>query len=254
MSISVNSAEASENLFKKYKESGNLEDRNKIVEKYLYLVEILIKKYLNRGVEYEDLYQVGALALIMAADRFDPDRGISFSAFATPTILGEIKKYFRDKGWALKVPRRLKDLSVRIPQAKIHLEGELGRTPTASDIADYLGVSAEDVLQAVESGRAYSTYSLQQADDESDSEAGSSSFPIEKYTGEEEQGFITLENADFIEKTMRDFSDEEREFCRMRFVDEMTQQQIAKIMGVSQMTVSRIEKKIRKKFKEEYNR
>ncbi len=254
MSTSVSSAEGSEYLFEKYKASGDPEVRNKIVEKYLYLVEILIKKYLNRGVEYDDLYQVGALALIMAVDRFDPERGISFSAFATPTILGEIKKYFRDKGWAVKVPRRLKDLSVRIPQVKMQLESKLGRTPTASEIADSLGVTAEDVLQAVESSRAYSTYSLQQADEDSDSEAGTSSFPIEKYTGEEEQGFTTLENADFIEKTMRDFSDEEREFCRMRFVEEMTQQQIAKIMGVSQMTVSRIEKKIRNKFKEEYNR
>lgn len=254
MSTSVSSAEGSEYLFEKYKASGDPEVRNKIVEKYLYLVEILIKKYLNRGVEYDDLYQVGALDLIMAVDRFDPERGISFSAFATPTILGEIKKYFRDKGWAVKVPRRLKDLSVRIPQVKMQLESKLGRTPTASEIADSLGVTAEDVLQAVESSRAYSTYSLQQADEDSDSEAGTSSFPIEKYTGEEEQGFTTLENADFIEKTMRDFSDEEREFCRMRFVEEMTQQQIAKIMGVSQMTVSRIEKKIRNKFKEEYNR
>lgn len=236
-------------LFEKYKETGNIDFRNSIVEKYLYIVNILVKRYLNKGIEYDDLYQVGSMALVLAADRFDPDKGVEFPAFATPTILGELKRYFRDKGWAMKVPRRMKDLSVRIPKVQQELEKELMRTPKVSEIAERLDVSEDLVLEALESGHAYSAYSLQQSMENNDDE--SKAF-IEKYTGEEESGFNTLENADFIERTMKDFSPEEKRFCEMRFIHGQTQQQIAEELGVSQMTVSRIEKKIKAKFKEEF--
>ncbi|MGP1441059.1 MAG: SigB/SigF/SigG family RNA polymerase sigma factor [Anaerovoracaceae bacterium] len=236
-------------LFKKYKETGNIDFRNRIVEKYLYIVNILVKRYLNKGIEYDDLYQVGSMALVLAADRFDPDKGVEFSAFATPTILGELKRYFRDKGWTMKVPRRMKDLSVRIPKVRQELERELMRTPKVSEIAQKLGVSEDSVLEALESGHAYSTYSLQQSMENGDDE--SKAF-IEKYTGKEESGFDTFENADFIERTMQYFTPEEKRFCEMRFVQGQTQQQIADALGVSQMTVSRIEKKIKAKFKEEF--
>ena len=105
-------------LFLEYKSNPKIELRNQIVEKYLYMVDILIRKYLGKGVEYDDLYQVGALALVSAVERFDPDRGFEFSSFATPTILGEIKKYFRDKQWSLKVPRRLKEMAAKIQEVK----------------------------------------------------------------------------------------------------------------------------------------
>lgn len=248
-----NSADDNRELFDAYKKSRSIEDRNKIVEKYLYIVNILVKKYLNRGVDYDDLYQVGSMALVLAAERYDPERGVDFPAFAAPTILGEIKRYFRDKGWAIKVPRKMKDLSVKIPSVKEQLETELQRTPKVSEIAERLNVSEEDVLQAMESGRAYSAYSLQQSMDEDDSEGGGEYF-IERYTGKEDAGFETMENADFIERTMQKFTPEEKEFCNMRFVEGKTQQQIAAELGVSQMTVSRIEKKIKQKFKEEYQR
>lgn len=236
-------------LFKKYKETGNIDFRNRIVEKYLYIVNILVKRYLNKGIEYDDLYQVGSMALVLAADRFDPDKGVEFSAFATPTILGELKRYFRDKGWTMKVPRRMKDLSVRIPKVRQELERELMRTPKVSEIAKRLEVSEDSVLEALESGHAYSAYSLQQSMENGDDE--SKAF-IEKYTGKEESGFDTFENADFIERTMQYFTPEEKRFCEMRFVQGQTQQQIADALGVSQMTVSRIEKKIKAKFKEEF--
>lgn len=236
-------------LFKKYKETGNIDFRNRIVEKYLYIVNILVKRYLNKGIEYDDLYQVGSMALVLAADRFDPDKGVEFSAFATPTILGELKRYFRDKGWTMKVPRRMKDLSVRIPKVRQELERELMRTPKVSEIAQRLEVSEDSVLEALESGHAYSAYSLQQSMENGDDE--SKAF-IEKYTGKEESGFDTFENADFIERTMQYFTPEEKRFCEMRFVQGQTQQQIADALGVSQMTVSRIEKKIKAKFKEEF--
>lgn len=245
-------------LFEKYKKTGDKEYRNRIVEKYLYVVNILVKKYLNKGIEYDDLYQVGSMALVLAAERYDPDKGVEFSAFATPTILGEIKRYFRDKGWAMKVPRKMKDLSIKIPKIQQALEAELHRTPKVSEIADELGVTEDEVLEAMESGRAYSAVSLQQGMEESDSDSGSGngggpSF-IERYTGEEDAAFDTFENADFLERTMKSFTPEEKRFCSMRFVDGKTQQQIAEELGVSQMTVSRIEKKIKAKFKEEYTK
>ena len=145
-----NSADDNREIFDAYKKSRSIEDRNKIVEKYLYIVNILVRKYLNRGVDYDDLYQVGSMALVLAAERYDPERGVDFPAFAAPTILGEIKRYFRDKGWAIKVPRKMKDLSVKIPSVKQKLEAELQRTPKVSEIAQRLDVTEEDVLQAME--------------------------------------------------------------------------------------------------------
>ena len=116
-----------------------------LVEDHLYMVEILIRKYLGKGVEYDDLYQVGALALVSAVERFDPDKGFEFSSFATPTILGEIKKYFRDKQWSLKVPRRLKEISAKVQDAKEKLSTELGKNPTIPEIARFTGLSDEPV-------------------------------------------------------------------------------------------------------------
>lgn len=240
-------------LFEIYKRTGDKEYRNLIVEKYLYIVKVLVKKYLNKGVEYDDLYQVGSMALVLAAERYDPDKGVDFPAFATPTILGEIKRYFRDKGWAMKVPRRMKDLSVKIPKIQQELENELQRSPKVSEIAERLGISDDEVLEAMESGRAYSAFSLQQSMEESESDGAAASF-IERYTGEEDTAFNTFENADFLERTMQSFTPEEKRFCSMRFIEGKTQQQIAEELGVSQMTVSRIEKKIKTKFKEEYEK
>lgn len=246
-----NSVSQTEGLFKKYIDTGDISIRNEIVEKYLYIVDILVKRYLNKGVEYDDLYQVGSMALVLAADRYDPSRGVDFPAFATPTILGEIKRYFRDKGWAMKVPRRMKDLSVRLPKVQQELESELNRSPKISEIAERMGVSEDTVIEAMNSGRAYSAYSLQQSMEESGGEGGGESF-LERYTGEEDKRFGSLEDADFLKRTMDSLTPEERKFCIMRFIKGMTQQQIADQMGVSQMTVSRVEKKIKAKFKEEY--
>ena len=134
-------------LFEKYQETRSIELRNKIVEKYLYIVDILIKKYLNKGVDYEDLYQVGSMALVFAVERYDVSKGYEFTSFATPTIIGEIKRYFRDKGWAVKVPRRLKEISAQIPPAKEYLYGKLNRTPTIKELSEYLGYTEEEILR-----------------------------------------------------------------------------------------------------------
>ena len=143
-------------LFRIYsKDKDNKDVRNILIERHLYLVNLLAKKYINKGVEYEDLYQVGSLALIYAIDRYDIGKGYEFSSFATPTIIGEIKKYFRDKVWALRVPRRVQELSKKISEAKVALEQENKTHPKVKDIADYIGCSEEEVLEAMEASYGY---------------------------------------------------------------------------------------------------
>jgi len=236
-------------IFKKYKQDRSIETRNEIVQKYLYVVDILIRKYLNKGVEYDDLYQVGSMALVFAVERFDLDRGYEFTSFATPTIIGEIKRYFRDKGWAMKVPRRLKELGAKIPLAKEDLERSLLRSPKVSEIAAYLGCSEEDVLEAMESNQAYGTYSLQQGFDENGENDDNS---LDKYLGKDEEGYGKLENEELIRSVLDKLSMEEKQVFKMRFLDRTIQQEIAENLGVSQMTISRIEKKIREKFRKEF--
>ncbi len=236
-------------IFEKYRRDRSIETRNEIVQKYLYVVDILIRKYLNKGVEYDDLYQVGSMALVFAVERFDLDRGYEFTSFATPTIIGEIKRYFRDKGWAMKVPRRLKELGAKIPLAKEDLERSLLRSPTVPEIAAYLGCSEEDVLEAMESNQAYGTFSLQQGFDENGESEDNS---LDKYLGKEEDGFQKLENEELIKSVLETLSKEEKQIFKMRFIDKIIQQDIAETLGVSQMTISRIEKKIRNKFRKEF--
>ena len=224
--------------------------RNEIVEHYLYVVDILVKKYLNRGVDYEDLYQVGSMALIMAVERFDSSKGFEFSSFATPTIIGEIKRYFRDKGWAVKVPRRLKEVSAQIPKVRDEIERRTGKVPTVAEIAEVLGVSQELVLEAMESSHSYGTYSLNQTFDDSGEEGDSSVF--EKYLGQREAGYDSFELSDMIRSVYNDLSEKEQEIFRLRFMENKTQQEIADLQGTSQMTVSRIEKKLKEKCKAAY--
>lgn len=235
-------------LFNRYHETGSIELRNEIVEKYLYIVDILIKKYLNKGVDYDDLYQVGSMALVFAVERYDPSKGFEFTSFATPTIIGEIKRYFRDKGWAVKVPRRLKEVFAQITPAKEYLHTKLNRIPTITEIAAYLGYSEEEILEAMESGQAYSTYSLNQTFDEGGEEGEGA--VLEKYTGRDEMGYNSFENADLINSVLKGLSDKEKDIFARRFFHNETQQVIAEELGVSQMTISRLEKKIREKFKD----
>lgn len=239
-------------LFEEYSHTKSIDLRNEIVEKYLYMVDILVKKYLNKGVEYDDLYQVGSMALVFAVERYDMSKGFEFASFATPTIIGEIKRYFRDKGWAVKVPRRLKEISSLIPKAKETLYGKLYRTPTVSEIAEYLGFTEEEILEAMEGGQAYGTYSLNQTFEESGDDGDG--IALEKFTGIEESGYERFENVQLIKSVMADLSDTEKEVFKRRFFENETQQDIASSMGVSQMTISRIEKKLKEKFRQEYFR
>lgn len=236
-------------LFIQYKRNPSKELRNEIVEKYLYMVDILIRKYLGKGVEYDDLYQVGALALVSAVERFDPDRGFEFSSFATPTILGEIKKYFRDKQWSLKVPRRLKEMAAKVQETRDKLYNEYHRRPTIEEIAEATGFSAEQIIEAMEGSQAYGTYSLDKTFDDM-GEDGESSL-LEKYTGFDEKGYERIETAEIIKKVMETFNEQYRYIFRQRFIYNRSQAEIAKSLGVSQMTVSRAERNIVSRFRAE---
>jgi RNA polymerase sigma-B factor len=236
-------------LFEEYYKTKDIELRNRIVEEHLYMVDILIRKYLGKGIERDDLYQVGAMALISAVDRFDPTKGFEFSSFATPTILGEIKKHFRDKGWSVKVPRRLKEISVALPKVKEDLSAALGRVPTIPEIAEQMNIKEEDVLQAMESSLAYGAYSLNQPFDE---EENNSSGPmLEKFMAQEDTGYRGLEHREIIDSVMGSLNDTNRYIFRERFIEEKSQAEIAKSLGVSQMTISRAEKNIKERFASE---
>lgn len=236
-------------LFDQYYETKDLSLRNEIVESYLYMVDILIRKYLNKGVEYDDLYQVGAMALISAVERFDPSKGYEFSSFATPTIIGEIKKYFRDKEWSVKVPRRMKEIAGKIQSAREELFNKLQRTPTIPELAEHIGHSEEEVFQAMESSMAYNAFSLNQTFDES-GEDGESPV-LERYAAVEDAGFNRLEYGEMISKVLEEMSDTNKFIFKLRFVEDKSQAEIAKKLGVSQMTISRAEKNIRKLFQQE---
>ena len=238
--------------FNEYRQHPSTELRNKIVEENLYIVDILIRKYLGKGVDYDDLYQVGAIALVSAVERFDPSRGYEFRSFATPTILGEIKKYFRDKEWSLKVPRRMKEIAGKVQETKDKLTSELGRVPGVDEVAAATGFTPEQIMQAMESAKAYGTYSLESAGLGNDEEDTGSM--LEKYIGFEDTGYERIELGQIINSVLSNFSDTYRYIFKQRFIENKSQAEIAQKLGVSQMTISRSEKAIVESFKRELNR
>lgn len=239
-------------LFKIFSEDkGNIEIRNILIERHLYLAKILSKKYINKGVDYEDIYQVASLALIYAIDRYDISKGFEFSSFATPTIVGEIKKYFRDKVWTLRVPRRIQELSKKISNAKLELEQELKRSPKPEDIANYLNVTVEEVLEAMEAAYGYQPVSL---DTPSNDEYEDKDITLADKVGVEEKNFIHIEEMDFLNQFMKTLNELEVSIIKGRFFENKTQSKLAEEIGISQMTVSRLEKKIIEKLRKEYNK
>ncbi|MBQ1352927.1 MAG: sigma-70 family RNA polymerase sigma factor [Bacillota bacterium] len=239
-------------LFLEYRKTKDPSLRNKIVEDHMYMVDILISKYRNKGVEYDDLYQVASLALISAVDRFDPEKGYEFSSFATPTILGDIKKHFRDKAWSMKVPRRIKEMSGKLPKVKEKLTAQLGRVPNVDELAEAMGSDRAEILEVIEGGRAFYTMSLDQkfADWGEDSESPA----FEKYTADREKGYDRLEYEEMIEKVLDELSDTNMYIFRKRFLENRSQAEIAEDLGVSQMTISRAERNIKARFAKELER
>lgn len=241
----------SKELFKEYKETKDIQIRNELVRRYLYIVEILSKKYINKGIEYEDIYQVASLGLIYAIERFDPSKGFEFSSFATPTIIGEIKKHFRDKGWSIRVPRRIQELSKKINTCKNELHQKLQRTPTIKDIAEYLNCSEEQIMEAMEGSQVYTPKSL---DLTYDNDGEDKEMKFMDLIGEVDKNFDNIENKDFLDKVINKLNEVEKKVLRDRFFNNRTQMHVADELQVSQMTVSRMEKKIIEKFQKEYKK
>ncbi len=239
-----------EELFIKYKETKDKKIRDELIVKYLYIAEILSKKFVGRGIEYEDIYQIASLALIYAVERFDITKGYEFTSFATPTVIGEIKKYFRDKGWMIRVPRRLQKLSKEVNNTKTLLEQDYQRHVTVSDIALKINCSEEEVIEAMEAGQVYSTRSLEsQKTNENEMDVN-----LNLLIGEDDPGFNEVDNRDFIEKSLSKLNGVESFIIRKRFLEDKTQVEVANLLEISQMTVSRMEKKLLNKFRNDYNK
>lgn len=238
-------------LFVRYSENNDREIRNEIVNRNLYIAELLSKKYIGKGIEYDDIFQVASLALIYAVERFDISKGYEFSSFATPTIVGEIKRHFRDKGWAIKVPRKTQELSLKINEARERLQMELGAVPKIKDIAKYLNASEEDVMEAMEASQLFSVRSLDLIKENNDNDSEMSFADI---LGDEDKNFVNIENYDFVRRFLENLSEVEQKIVRGRFFENKTQMVIAKELDLSQMTISRIEKKVILKLKEHYQK
>lgn len=238
--------ERTRELFRLYKEKGDEEARDQLIVSHLNLVRFLASKFKNRGEPLDDLVQVGTIGLIKAIDRFDPERGLEFTTYATPTILGEIKRHFRDKGWSIRVPRRLQELSAKVNQATEELTVELQRSPSVEEIAAKLGVSAEEILEAMESSGAYTSVSLEAGGTSEDDEAPA----LIDRLGSVDEDLDASDDRMVIDDAIRDFSPREQEIVRMRFIDGLTQVEIAKRLGVSQVQVSRLLRRTLRKIQD----
>ncbi|MCL4500088.1 MAG: SigB/SigF/SigG family RNA polymerase sigma factor [Chloroflexi bacterium] len=223
-------------LFKEYQTARDPEIRDELVQMYINLVEYLARRFKNRGEPLEDLVQVGTIGLLKAIDRFDIGRAVEFTTYATPTIVGEIKRYFRDKGWAVKVPRRLQELNLLVNQSVGTLTQELRRSPTIEEIAVYLGVTCEQVIEAMETSEAYSFVSL----DRDLSSDADDSFSLLEYIGEEDKDLLGVEDRTGLEEALTGLTSQEQRILYLRFFRGLTQTEIAKEIGISQMHVSRL--------------
>jgi RNA polymerase sigma-B factor len=209
--------------------------RDRLVEMHLPLVEHLARRFRNRGEPLDDLVQVATIGLIKSVDRFDPERGVEFSTYATPTIVGEIKRHFRDKGWAVRVPRRLQELRLALTTATSELSQRNGRSPTVHELAEHLNLSEEEVLEGLESANAYSTLSLdvpEAGDDEAPAVADS--------LGAEDDALEGVEYRESLKPLLEQLPPREKKILLLRFFGNMTQSQIAEEVGISQMHVSRL--------------
>jgi RNA polymerase sigma-B factor len=230
-------ADEDRELLRRYHESGDITAREALVERHLPLVRSLARRYAGRGESLEDIEQVGAIGLIKAIDRYELDRDVALTTYATPNVVGEIKRHFRDRGWAIRIPRALQELNVKMSGALERLTADLGRSPTITELATELDATPEQVLEAMEAGSAYSPVSLSagpQADEDLD---------LMEVIGHEDVEFARTDERASLEPALDALPDREREILRMRFEEGMTQTQIAERVGLSQMHVSRLIRK-----------
>jgi RNA polymerase sigma-B factor len=234
-------------LLRRYHENGDLAAREQLINQYMSLVRSLARRYSYRGEQLEDLVQIGAIGLIKAIDRFDLERGVELTTYATPNIIGEIKRHFRDKGWSVRVPRGLQELNVQLSRLIEQLTVQLGRSPTIPELAKASGSEEEEVLEALESGRAYSSLSLSTGGTQED---GEELDPLESI-GTEEHQYEVSEDRAVLAPGFRVLDERERRILHLRFFEGLTQSQIAQHVGISQMHVSRLIRRSLEKIREE---
>ena len=230
-------------LHRRYRETTDAEERDRIraqlVDNYHDFVYFLARKFANRGEPLDDIVQVGYLGLIKAIERFDPDLGYEFTTFATLTVAGEIKRYFRDKGTAIRFPRRLQELHQSVVRVNEQMKNELGREPTVAELAERLGVTPDDVTEAMEIGPAYVPLSLDQPIASGD---GESSRSVSEQIGGADPELDRVEMRDVLDRAMEHLTPRERSIMAMRFYEQMSQSEIARRLGISQMHVSRLQR------------
>jgi RNA polymerase sigma-B factor len=216
--------------------AGDEQALEALVERYMPLVRSLAARYAGRGEPVEDLVQVGSIGLLLSIQRFDTERGVQFTTYAVPTIIGEIQRHFRDRAWALRVPRRMKELGVRLTRVLEEQTSKLGRVPTIAELAEATGAEEDEVVEALQMSNAYSTRSLSQplAPDGSDTET------MHDIVGEEEAGYGEVEDGILVEAGLAALDERDRQIVELRFFEGLTQSEIAARVGISQMHVSRL--------------
>lgn len=236
---------AHEALLQKYCKTRNLELRNELLEHYLFIAEIAAKKFVGRGVDYDDLFQVASLALIRALERFDCSREIKFGSFATPSVIGEIKNYFRDRSRTIRLPRRMTEMMKKFYEAEENFINTNGRSPQPDELASELNVSIENIYELIE---AKSNMQMLSIDETVPVQDGMRS--LADVLGEESEAYLSIENADFVNRSLSSLTTQEREIIIMRYIQRKSQRAVAEIMGVSQMYISRLERRVLAKLRE----
>jgi RNA polymerase sigma-B factor len=237
--------EEDRDLLRRYHEGGDTEAREQLIERHLPLVRSLARRYAGRGESLEDIEQVGAIGLIKAIDRFELSRDVSLATYATPNVVGEIKRHFRDKGWAVRVPRALQELNASMSGAIERLTVKLSRSPSIAEIATELETTPEQVLEALEVGSAYSAASL------STGSSGDEELDPMETIGSEDENFERSEHRVALSPALQRLPAREREIIRMRFEEGLPQTQIAQRVGLSQMHVSRLIRKSLSQMREQ---
>jgi RNA polymerase sigma-B factor len=226
----------SEVLFERWQRQGDQRAREELVHRYMPLARRLARRYLGAREPFDDLAQVASVGLVKAIDRFDASRGNAFTSFAVPTILGELKRYFRDLGWAVHVPRGAQERALKVEEAQRTLTTRTGRSPTVSEIATYMELSVEEVLDGLEASEAHHSVSLDTPREDGDAEAGT----IADVLGSEDRRFEFIDAGATIATAATHLTDQERRILALRFIEDRTQTEIAAVEGVSQMQVSRL--------------
>src|SRR5579875_575218 len=227
---------SNDDLFVRWQRHGEQEAREELVQRYLPLARKLARRYQGAREPFDDLLQVASLGLVKAVDRFDYKRGTAFTSFAVPTILGELKRYFRDLGWAVHVPRGAQERALKVEEVQRELTSKTGRAPTINELAEYMELSLEDVLDALEAAGAHHSMSLDTPRDDGESDGGT----IADVLGEEDKRFEFIDAGASIQQAAQQLTERERRILALRFIEDRTQTQIAEIEGVSQMQVSRV--------------